>query len=234
MKNQYFADINDYRKYGILRSITGNGEMMSAICWMLTDDDKTTDGKFVDYISNPKRFRDYDPTLFDSLALCLENKANRSVYWAEENNIIPKSVYFPELLLDKKGKRWEYFSKFKSVAAKSDILFFDPDNGIEVKSVPIGRKNCNKYIYWLEIIDAYASGKSLLIYQHFIREKRGAFIQKLVNRFSENLPITEMYSLRTANVVFFLIPQHYHNDYLAEKCSEISRKWYSQIQVSKH
>jgi len=33
MKNQYFGDINDYRKYGLLRTLTG-GQIKTAVCWM--------------------------------------------------------------------------------------------------------------------------------------------------------------------------------------------------------
>ena len=39
MKNQYFGDINDYRKYGLLRLIAKKTGLKIGICWMLTPDD---------------------------------------------------------------------------------------------------------------------------------------------------------------------------------------------------
>jgi hypothetical protein len=39
MKNQYFGDINDYRKYGLLRILSDEGSMRTGVCWMLTRDD---------------------------------------------------------------------------------------------------------------------------------------------------------------------------------------------------
>lgn len=39
MKNQYFGDINDYRKYGLIRLLTGAGKLKTTVCWMLTPDD---------------------------------------------------------------------------------------------------------------------------------------------------------------------------------------------------
>jgi hypothetical protein len=44
MKNQYFGDINDYRKYGLLRILqsTGNGRLL--VAWMLTPDGGSRDG----------------------------------------------------------------------------------------------------------------------------------------------------------------------------------------------
>jgi len=234
MKNQYFADINDFRKYGILRLLAGKGEINTAVCWMLTEDDRSTDGKFTNYIKQSEKWRHFDPPLFDSLALSLEEQGNRSVKWAEDNHLIPRAIYINDILEDQKEKRREYFLKIKYLSYKSDLLFFDPDNGIEVKSVPFGRKKSNKYLYWHEIVESFSYGKSLLIYQHFIREKRDIFIQKLVNELRDKLSVTTVYTLRTAHVVFLLIPQFHHINYFDHQCTEISEIWKSQIMVEKH
>jgi hypothetical protein len=53
VKNQYFGDINDYRKYGLLRVLTNGGEIRTAICWMLTADDGRGDGGFIDCLEQP-------------------------------------------------------------------------------------------------------------------------------------------------------------------------------------
>ncbi len=234
MKNQYFADVNDFRKYGLLRSLVDSSEMKAAICWMLTENDTRTDGKFIDYLNHPEKWRRYDPDLFDMLASCMTNQSNRSVKWAKENQLIPSAVYFAESLCNEQEKRQRYFAEFDTIAADSDLVFFDPDNGIETKSVPFGHQGSNKYIYWPELINTFQSGKSILVYQHFIRVKRELFVQQLADRFCEYLPISEMFSLTTANVLFLLIPQPHHQKYLEKKCEEISTNWYSQIQVNKH
>jgi hypothetical protein len=44
MKNQYFGDINDYHKYGLLRQLGKGGQLTTAVCWMLTPDDGRSDG----------------------------------------------------------------------------------------------------------------------------------------------------------------------------------------------
>src|SRR5689334_17138573 len=46
MKHQYFGDVNDYRKYGLLRSIQKEAGLRVAVCWMLTPNDGRSDGKF--------------------------------------------------------------------------------------------------------------------------------------------------------------------------------------------
>jgi hypothetical protein len=79
MKNQYVGDINDYRKYGLLRLLSGNESLSTAICWMLTVNDERTDGKFIDYLSNSSEWRDYDPELFDVLQNIVLEKKIRNV-----------------------------------------------------------------------------------------------------------------------------------------------------------
>jgi hypothetical protein len=39
MKNQYFGDINNYRKYGLLRAVIHATRLRLLVAWMLTPDD---------------------------------------------------------------------------------------------------------------------------------------------------------------------------------------------------
>lgn len=39
MKHQYIGDINDYRKYALLRTLSADGVNRIGVCWMLTPDD---------------------------------------------------------------------------------------------------------------------------------------------------------------------------------------------------
>jgi hypothetical protein len=234
MKNQYFADINDYRKYGLLRILAGNnGELKVAICWMLTNNDGRTDGKFINYLVDSERWRKFDPYLFESLALSMKTRPDRSVKWVEENSLITSAVYFSEILVEDHEKRQGYFDKFQELASNTDLVFYDPDNGIEVKSVKMGRKGSSKYVYWSELTDTFAKGKSLLVYQHFVRENRELFTRRLVDELCKRLEIPEVITLSTANVLYLLIPQSQHRQYLIEKCKEVSTVWDKQIQVGK-
>ncbi len=69
MKNQYVGDINDYKKYGLIRALVGNGAdaFRVGILWMLTDNDNRNDGQILDYLGQPNQWRSYDPPLFDKL-----------------------------------------------------------------------------------------------------------------------------------------------------------------------
>ena len=231
MKNQYFGDINDYRKYGLLRCLSNEGEIRIAICWILTADDKGGDGGKTAYLHQPDRYRSYDAQLFDSLATCLGDPANRSVAWAETSGILPGAVFYDRLLTDVAAARHSFFREFDAVARGCDLVFFDPDNGLETKSTPYGRRASHRYLYWRELSATYGAGHSVLVYQHFRREKRGPFIQAMSEQVCEHTGAPAVIPFRTGNVVFLLLPQPRHQDFFWHRAREVERAWGSQISV---
>jgi hypothetical protein len=115
------------------------------------------------------------------------------------------------------------------------LIFFDPDNGIEVKSVPKGRKRSSKYIYWDEIVQAFDTGKSLLIYQHFPYVKRDIFIVGKSDEIKSRTGINRVYSFRTANVVFFLLPSSVERAAFFESQGAIIQEvWGNRIRMGIH
>jgi len=85
MKNQYFGDIHDYRKYGLIRILSDKGSIRTGICWMLTPNDTRTDGKFKDYLAKPEKYKKYDSDLYDFLGQCIK-AGNRNVYEVGNSN----------------------------------------------------------------------------------------------------------------------------------------------------
>ncbi len=234
MKNQYFGDINDYRKYGLLRVLCGDGGISSGVCWMLTPSDGRTDGQFLRYLDQRARWRSYDPGLFDYLYRCVRVDNQRDVHWMEASGVLPNARYFSRMLNDDARGRRDYFSEMLESFRGINLIFFDPDNGFEVPSKPIGRRDSNKYLYWGEMSQAYRSGHSVLIYQHFVRENRESFIERIASRIRAETNAAAIYSFRTSNVVFFLASQAQHADHLIRQSGRIPSIWGQQILVSQH
>src|SRR4051794_40207541 len=67
MKNQYVGDINDYRKYALLRILAGPGDIRIGVCWMLTPNDGRQDGGMTKYLGDQSLWQPHDPGLFDVL-----------------------------------------------------------------------------------------------------------------------------------------------------------------------
>ena len=220
MKNQYFADINDYRKYLLLRSISDSGKIKIAICWMLTPDDERNDGMLTDYIKDQNSWREKDPWLFDTMSECLKN-GNRNVSLVEKYSIIQNAVYYDSILSSNSIKRKEYFEEFYHKSQDCDLIFFDPDNGFEVRSVRCGTKNSNKYLHWDELSNFYKSGKSILVYQHFPRIERPKYLLDLTDRIKSETKANRVICYKDSKVVYFLIPQEkdfdhfFGNDHLS-------------------
>jgi hypothetical protein len=234
VKNQYFGDINDYRKYGLLRLLSAGGEITIAVCWMLTTDDARTDGRLIKYLEQPEKWRSFDKVLFDHLRELVLGQNLRDVRGMETAAILPSSRFAPGLLPDDAEGRAKYFETFMDIARDCDLIFFDPDNGIEVKSKRYGRKGSSKYVYWQELIEYFSAGHSLLVYQHFPRVKREWFIETKARELARETAAREVYSFRTPNVLFLLAPQDRHRQFFLERSRQVVEVWGSQIQVASH
>jgi predicted DNA-binding transcriptional regulator AlpA len=128
----------------------------------------------------------------------------------EENNVIPGAVFHNEILLDAASPRCQYIEAAWRRFAETDIIFFDPDNGIEIPSKDKGRKGSSKYVYWDELGKTYKAGHSILIYQHFPHEPRDRFIRRLCKEFRDRVSPSALWTIRTPHVVFFLLGQAPH------------------------
>ena len=234
MKNQYFGDVNDYRKYGLLRILTDNGKLNTGICWMLTPDDSRRDGKFIQYLDQPEKWRKYDPDLFDYLESCLKVDKTRNVNRLSNTSILPSTKYYTDILYDDIYEQNIYFSEMLGRFKDMDLIFVDPDNGMEIKSKKRGQKDSCKFLYWDHLINAYEENHSILVYQHFIRENRDTFIKRIAVEMHNKSGAKEIYSFSTSNVIFFLASQENHIKHFEQQIKRISDVWRGQIVTFQH
>lgn len=179
MKNQYFGDIGDYGKYGLLRFLAKSG-IKIAVNWYLTENDKTGDGKFTDYLKNENkaRYSKYDPDLYSILQsiLCAEVKV-RDVEQFELKDAIPNAVYFHKKLrmsklrtsLERKSHREEWHRNALNACEDVDLVFLDPDNGLVDE--PVSLRTAEKYVYAREVENYYERGQDVVYYCHKGRRK---------------------------------------------------------------
>jgi len=230
MKNQYFGDINDYRKYGLIRSILRSSDLNLLVAWMLTPDDGSTDGKFIEYLKDTEKWQNYDKELYEGLTQIINKSDCRKVSLIEETDYLPSANYFSRIVPDGTGKRINWYQDLTTKAINSNIIFLDPDNGVEVKSISFGRKNSSKYVYWSEIEGLWNLGKSLLIYQHFPRKERKKYINEMLSKFSNICSGSFVEAFSTSNVVFFLLLQPNHHQHHTAIVSDVQLNWGKEIQ----
>jgi hypothetical protein len=210
MKHQYFGDINDYRKYGLLRAILQASGLPMLVAWMLTPDDGSTDGQFISYLQKPHKWSRFDPFLYNRLRVLLADGQGRKVSLLEKTPLLPGAGYFYDTVPDTGSNRGAWFEALLEAAEESEFIFLDPDNGLEVKSRPYGARHSSKYLYWHEVEALWSAGKSLLIYQHFIREKRDGFVQRMLKTLKESTPGSFVEAFSTPRVVFLMALQPGH------------------------
>lgn len=204
VKHQFVGDISDYRKYALLRALSAGGANRIGVCWMLTPDDGSTDGNKLAYLRQPDRHRHFDPELFDILAHAASEADRRRLQSIEDSRAIAGARYFNDTLPDDTTGRAAFMERCASEFRDAELVFFDPDNGLEV-SLPKGRKNSSKYLYLDEAATFYEAGKSLLIYQHFPRVERKAFLMACTDRLLGVAPRSAVWTFTTSHVVFFLL-----------------------------
>jgi len=230
VKNQYFGDINDYRKYGLLRALCGD-ELSLAVCWMLTADDGKNDGKRRGYLDEPNRYRPPDPTLFDFLHKTVRRDGVRDVRRIESSGLLGDAVFHSELLTDNRDQRREYFQSAMQCVSGRDLLFFDPDNGLEVKSIPAGKRGSCKYLYCAELAAAWRAGHSVLVYQHFPRVNRRRYLRELAAETTAAIGARRMVAASTSHVAFLLLPQSAHERMLERGLSRAEARWSAEFQM---
>jgi hypothetical protein len=184
MQDRYVGDVGDFAKYALLRRLAGTSierPVRLGVVWCLYPDEKHNfDGKHVSYLRRPE-FADLDDDLLAALRLIVES-GRRSISAVAAAKILPRPTVFcpglaslPEGALSKREDRLIHRSRWLEtcfqITESSELVFFDPDNGIEVASVPKHHQNAGKYIYWDELAPFWTRGHALLIYHHLNRTK---------------------------------------------------------------
>lgn len=164
MQDNYVGDIGDYGKYGLLRNVTAAG-LRLAVNWyrvVPTRLGKQEDGKYTSYLDKPEVYRQYDPELFDCLA-GMVHQQKRNIEEIESSGLFAAYFFSDALTL---ANRAQWHQEALRSTAGADVVFLDPDNGLESARMHQHRSAKEKHTTWQEIKDYYDRGQSVILYQH--------------------------------------------------------------------
>jgi hypothetical protein len=218
MKEQFVGDVNDYRKYALIRHLARAGGVTVGMCWMLTLPEV---GNLRQYLSDADRWRGYDGGLFDQLRTIIELQEVSRLAAIEASSIIPEARFFNAILTDKTN-RAAYFKDALAALADAELIFFDPDNGVSPK---LQKRGSQKFVYVDEISAAYEQDHSVLVYQHFPRVPRDQFIHNRRADFSSLMPIAQQWCFTTPFAAFFLLVHPKHSAGLIAAACNIPEHW---------
>ncbi len=248
MQNKYVGDIGDFGKYVLLKALClpANGdrdrELSLGVAWYLVpDDDRKGDGSLTEYAS----LEICDPVLFRQLEeiVAKGQEQRRGVKTVRVKGILPPGTAFYEQRLTfdnmpaigttarqaRLARRHQWLNEVLEKTESCDLVFVDPDIGLEVRSVQSHHGRGPQYVFFCELRQ-FRRGQntpSLIIYQHMTRQgKVDDQIQRRLLQIVEKLeewatPFALQF--RTSRF-FFVVPAKAHEDTLLERASRFTKE----------
>ena len=224
-----------------------NQSLTVGVVWYLVPDEThNSDGKHIHYLDpsahNQERYRDCDPTLYDTLGEIVRSN-RRNVSSIRDCQVLPLGTQFYEAVLTfdrpydqnplnrehrvARRKAWLH-DALKSTAG-CDIVFVDPDNGFEVKVGPYQRRG-PKYVFFNELLPYLERDQSLVIYHHLGRQGSAwDQIRERLTQIKSKLG-REAFALlyhRGSARVFFIVPAPRHRANLVSKAEMLIQSSWS-------
>lgn len=228
MQNRYTGDIGDFGKYGLLRflfmpELEGLGLRLGVNWYLVPNENHNDDGKFTTYLDNTEPnninlFETCDSILYSKLQEIV-NENKRNVFEIEQRHIFTDSIQFYNETLsfqnvaDRNHSRQDWVEKGLLALHGCNVVFFDPDNGIEVKSYNRTCKKGPKYVFYDELEPYYKRGQSLIIYNHKSRQPEEEYLERYRGLKEKLKPKEDIFYLRfnrfsVRDFVFVLQPEH--------------------------
>jgi hypothetical protein len=145
---------------------------------------------------------------------------------ASRFDLIPGALHYADPLPQGAADRQVYFQRLFQTLRDCQLLFFDPDNGLETKTTPRGARRSNQHLYWPEAVEAFHQhSHSLLIFQHFPRRSREIYLEERAQEFADQLGLERIEWFQTSQVVFFLAARPEHTAALLKAPEAVQAQW---------
>lgn len=227
MQDNYIGDIGDYGKYGLLREVCAEIGSL-AVNWYRVvpkKPGKQDDGKYINYLSMPQSYREYDPNLFDTLFKIVKQEQNRRIERVEQENMFQAVFFSAEIDAD----RSEWHKRALEKTQEAEVVFIDPDNGLETERMFQRGKATEKHVKWMELKDYYARGQNVILYQHRPQMTPKEECIKNIMHFQKKYLLADHVKLLefpkyTNRFYFMFLHKNYKNEF-DKICNSMVRKW---------
>ena len=230
MQDRYVGDFGDFVKLAILRALSP-GKRLGVGWWLHPGSGPPGDGRHIGYLDEAAKWRDLDPKLFDALQGVVRS-GRRQVDALEEAVLIPDATYFRQAVpiaappAARRDNRAAWFARMKDALEGCDLVFLDPDNGLEPSGFSHGEAKAGKCVTLAELEGLRNVGRALVVYHHHTRRPGGHLeeISYWSNRLRENgfSPVDALRSKPFSPRVFFILGG---NDTLRQRASALSERW---------
>jgi hypothetical protein len=235
VQDRYVGDIGDYGKYGLLKALCGDNLSLGVVWHLVPDEEGSGNGAHVGYLdptpTNVRRFRVCDPTLYDTLRGIVRDRA-RSVRSIQNRGVLPPGTVFyegplsfdgmpsigPEATQRRTDRRKAWAWDALATTRGCDVIFADPDNGLE-SGTPRHHLKGPKFAYYDELLPHLDRRQSLVVYHHLHRSSpTSKQIRERLFQISERLGrVFALLYKRGSPRAFFVVPSGAHNGVLQER-----------------
>lgn len=238
MQDRYVGDIGDYVKLALLRAVSP-GHKPGILWWHYPDEAHNLDGRHIGYLDDPARWRGLDPELYDSLCKTVTG-GSRNLAALQSAGLVEGASYVDDFIptlgpaSERRVARRDWFDRARAATHHCDLLFLDPDNGLETKGFDAGATRAGKSVALAELAALRAEGRSIIVYHHRTRMSGGHIFE--LGHWSQRLldaGFTSVDALRAASFsarAFFLLDA---TPDVRERASAFADRWSPQ-RVSWH
>lgn len=171
MQNRYVADIGDYVKLAILRTLA-LGRDLGVVWWLFPDEHHNADGGHREYLERPKEWKRFDPDLFEAL-VNIEKEKKRSVCALEKAAVLPNAVFASDPVPCeirpfslRPAERSKWLVGIKTKLKDCNFLFLDPDNGICPEGLRLTQRRAGKSVAIEEMKVLQENNRAMVVYHH--------------------------------------------------------------------
>jgi hypothetical protein len=242
MQDRYTGDVGDFGKFGLLRWLCGfqppaDPVLAPGIIWYLVSDEShNRDGKHIGYLKGPLPIKDQfqccDSDLYQKLEHLVES-GRRRVSAIQSLRILPPSTtYFGEQQSfarlgrdERRPSRRLWFERAAAAVQRADLVFIDPDNGLETPSTQAHHRQGAKYAFFEDLRPFIDRGQSLIVYQHLNRSASASVqAQRRLEQIRERLSVETVWAVqfrRGSGRLYIVIPARQHEALLSERASQL-------------
>jgi hypothetical protein len=167
MQNRYVGDIGTFLKLGILRKLMP-GYRLGVAWWLYPDESHNEDARHFSYLQQPDLWWRFDPPLFDTLEQIVKS-GQRNVRALETANILPGAVFASETIpvgktiAGRLDLRRQWFETVQRTLDGTDLVFADPNNGLEPVGYGHDSSRAGKIILVDELLALAKPGRCLIV-----------------------------------------------------------------------
>ena len=167
MQTRYLGDSHDFIKFALLRHVHRQCRLRLGVNWYLThpeevDRQGSSDGEMRHHLTHPA-WAAWDDELLEAIR-DFEVPEHRTLAALKAAGILPTdTLFFEEPVAQRAREGWH--ARATEALADADLVFLDPDNGMEVKPQSMTGRRKAKYAYYAEMSSYYEQKQAVIAIQ---------------------------------------------------------------------